>query len=128
MNYGHAAGFLAGVADGLIVPVNILRLEISDVALRTAEQPAQFVKGATLWIFFASDDEQMFREGDGAFGFEPDFRPKAFGNQRPRQPVHADAKIMKLSQVNIRADRSRLEAGEQMFCFGLKNHALANEV
>jgi hypothetical protein len=51
MNHGKTAGFLPGVSDGLVRPVNVLRLEIGDVGLRTAEMPAQFVEPAPLRVF-----------------------------------------------------------------------------
>ena len=40
MNHRETAGFLPGVGDGLVAPINILRLEMGNVALRTAEMPA----------------------------------------------------------------------------------------
>ena len=60
MNHGQTAGFLPGVGDGLVGPVNVLRLEIGDVGLRTAEMPAQFVKAAALRVLFPLNDELMF--------------------------------------------------------------------
>ena len=128
MNHGQAAGFLPGIGDGLVGPVNVFRLEIGDVGLRTAEMPAQFVETAPLRVLFPLDDELMFFAGDGAFVLEAHFRPEAFGNERPRQPVHRDAEVVEFPQVNIRADRARLEAGEQMFGLRLNNDAMANEV
>ena len=66
MNHGQTAGFLPGVGDGLVGPVNVLRLEIGDVGLRTAEMPAQFVEAAPLRVLLPLDDELMFLAGDGA--------------------------------------------------------------
>ena len=112
MNHGQTAGFLPRVGDGLVGPVNVLRLEIGDVGLRTAEMPAQFVKTATLRVLLAFNDELMFLKRDGALGLKFDFRPKPLGNERPRQPVHRKAEIVQFPQMNVRADRARLEAGE----------------
>ena len=123
MNHGQTAGFLPRIGDGLVGPVNVLRLEIGDVGLRTAEMPAQFVETAPLRVFLPPDDELMFITGDATFVLEAHFRPEALGNERPRQPVHRDAKVMEFPQVNIRADRTRLEAGEQMLGLGFQNHA-----
>ena len=51
MNHGKTACFLPVVSDGLVEPVNVLRLEIGDVGLRTAKMPAQFVEPAPLRVF-----------------------------------------------------------------------------
>jgi len=126
MNHDQTAGFLPRVGDGLVGPVNVLRLEIGDVGLRTAKMPAQFVEPAPLRVLFPPNDELMFFAGDGASFLEAHFRPEALGNNRPRQPVHGKAEVMKFPQVDIRADRARLEAGEQMLALRFKNDAMAN--
>src|SRR5208337_4905856 len=128
MNHGQTAGFLPVVSDGLVGPVNVLRLEIGDVSLRTAEMPAQVVEAAPLRVLFPLNDELMFFAGDGASFLEAHFRPEALGNDRPRQPVHGKAEVVKFPQVDIRADRARLEAGEQMLGLRFKNDAMANQV
>ena len=66
MNHGQAAGLLAGVSDGLVGPVNVFRLEVGNVGLRTAQMPAQFVKAAPLRVLFPLNDELMFLKRDGA--------------------------------------------------------------
>jgi len=128
MNHGKTAGFLPVVSDGLVGPVNVLRLEIGDVRLRTAEMPAQFVEAAPLRVLFPPDDELMFFAGDGTPFLEAHFWPETLGNDRPRQPVHGKAEVVEFPKVNIRADRARLEAGEQMLCLCFENDAMANQV
>lgn len=88
MNHGQTTGFLPVVSNGLVGPVNVLRLEIGDVGLRTAEMPAQFVEPAPFRVLFPPNDELMFFAGDGASFLEAHFRPETLGNNRPRQPVH----------------------------------------
>ena len=88
MNDRDAAGFLLGIADSLVGPVNVFRLKIGDVGLRTAEMPTQIVEAAPLRVLFPLNDELMFLPGDGSFVFETDFWPKALGNERPGKPVH----------------------------------------
>ena len=112
MYHGEASGFLPGVGDCLVWPVNVFRLQIGDVGLRTAEMPAQFVEAPSLRVLFPFDDELMFVAGNSALLLEAHFRPEAFRNERPRQPVHGNAKVVEFPQVNIRADRARLETGE----------------
>ncbi len=46
------AGFLAGETDGLARPVNVLALQIGDVALTAAQMPAQLVKHFPFEVFF----------------------------------------------------------------------------
>jgi len=88
MNHGQAAGFLPRIGDGLVGPIYVLRFEIGDVALRSAEMPAQLVEIAPLLVLFPLDDELVFLDRDGPFRLEANFRPEAFGNKRPGKPVH----------------------------------------
>jgi len=84
MNHREAAGFLPGIGNGLVGPVNVVRLEVGNVGLRTAKMPAQFVEAAPLRVLFPFDDKLMFLAGDGALVLEANFRPEALGNERPR--------------------------------------------
>jgi hypothetical protein len=61
-------------------------------------------------------------------GLEFYFRPEALGNERPRQPVHGKAEVVKFPQVDIGADRARLEGGKQLIALRLQNNKIANEV
>jgi hypothetical protein len=88
VNHRKTASFLTGVGNCLVGPVNVFRLEIGDVGLRTAKMPAQFVEAAPLRVLFALYDELMFFAGNGALVLEAHFRPEAFRNERSRQPVH----------------------------------------
>ena len=90
--------------------------------------PAQFVETAPLQVFLPFEDEQMLRSRDGTFGLKFNFRPEALGNERPRQPVHRDAEVVQFPQVNIRADRARLEGGEQVLRLRLNDDTMAYEV
>src|SRR6266542_2223105 len=90
--------------------------------------PAQFVEVVPFRVLLALDDELMFVEGDRALWLKANFRPKALGNQRPGKPVHREAKVVKFSQVDVGADRSRLEAGEKLLGLSLDNDAVANQV
>jgi hypothetical protein len=83
MNHGETAGLLAGVGDGLVGPINVLRLEIGNVGMRPSKMPAQFVKAATLRVLLALNDELMLLKRDGALGLKFDFRPEPLGNERP---------------------------------------------
>ena len=128
MNHRQTAGFLAGVGNGSVGPVNVFRLEIGDVGLRTAEMPAQFVKAASLRVLFPINDELMFFAGNGALLLEAHFRPEALWNERPRQPVHGKAEVVKFPQMDVGADRARLEAGEQVVGLRFQNHPMANVI
>lgn len=115
MNERQAVGFPAGVADHAVGPVNVFRLQTGDVRLRAAQMPAQFVKVFALGVLLPLRDPLVFGERDGPFGFEGDFRPEPFGNERPGQPVHGQAKIMKFAQVDIGADGADVEGFQQVF-------------
>src|SRR5438105_4368845 len=128
MNHGQASGFSSSVSDRLIGPVNVFRLEVGNVALRTAKMPAQFVEIAPLRVFLLLDDEKVFLDGDGAFGPKAHLRPKPFRNDRPGKPVHRETKIVELAQVDIGADGARFEAGQKVLRLSLNNHAIANQV
>jgi hypothetical protein len=82
VNHGEASCFLARIGDCLVRLINIVRLEMSDVALRSAEMPAQVVKTASFRTLFTFDDEFMFLNGDGALGLEANFWPQTLGNER----------------------------------------------
>jgi len=64
----------------------------------------------------------MFRQRDGPLRLEFYFRPQALGNERPRQPVHGYAEVVKFPQVDIGADRARFEAGQQLISLRLQDY------
>ena len=128
MNHRKTARFLPRVGDGLIRPLHILRLEVGNVTLRPAEMPAQFVEIAPLRVFLPLDDEFVLLNSNGPFRLETDFRPKTLRNDRPRQLVHRNAEVVQFPQMNIRADRARLERSEQMFGLRLDDDTIANQV
>ena len=107
-NHRLTAGFHTSVGDGLVCPINIVGAQRSHVGLRTAKVPKQFVIVTQLRIAFASQDFLMFFPSDTALVFEFNFRPLPFRNNGPRKPVHGDAKVVKLPQVHVRADRAAL--------------------
>ena len=90
--------------------------------------PAQFIKTPVFGIRFPFDDPLVFVRSDCPFGLVFDFGPKPFGNDRPCQPVHGDAEVMQLTQMNIRADRPRLQAGEKLLRLRLDNDQRKNQI
>ncbi len=82
----------------------------------------------SLRVLFPFDDKLVFLVGNGAHVLETHFQPEAFGNEQPRQPIHLNAEVVEFPQVNIRTDRARLEAGEQMLSLCFKDYAIANGV
>src|SRR5438034_11433778 len=101
MNHGQAAGFPSSVSDRLIRPVNVFRLEAGNVALRTAKMPAQFVEVAPLRVFLVLENEKVLLDGEGTFGPKAHFRPKAFGDNRRRQPLHREARVVERAQGDM---------------------------
>jgi len=126
MNHRQTAGLLPGVGNGAIRPINVSSVEVGDVGLRTAEMPAEFIEILALGILLPLDDSLMLHKGDGTFGLELHRRPEALGNDRPRQPVHCQTKIVQLPQVNIRADGSGFQAGEQLLGLRFENDVAAD--
>src|SRR5438552_2307364 len=119
VNHGEAAGFPPGVSDCLIRPVNVVRLETGNVALRSAKIPAQLIIAAPLRIFLPLNDQSMFLSRDSASRLKSHLRPETFGNKRPGKPIHRKAEVVELAQMHVGTDRSRLEAGKKLFSLGL---------
>ena len=90
--------------------------------------PAQFIKTPVVGIRFPFDNPLVFVRSNGPFGLVFDFGPKPFGNDRPGQPVHADAEVVQLAQMNIRADRACLEAGKQLLRLRLDDDQRKNQI
>src|ERR1043166_385914 len=128
MDHRETASLLARVSNRAVGEVNILCLQVRDVGLRPAEVPAQFVKAPSLLVSFTPNDEEMFFHGDRSFGLVVDFRPEAFRNERPGKPVHRETKVVKFPQMDVSADRSRLETGKKLLRLSLDNDTVANQV
>src|SRR5689334_10439643 len=90
--------------------------------------PAQFVETSPLRILLPPHDELMLVKRDGSFRLKTYFRPQPLRDDRPRQPVHREAEVVKLPQMNIGADRASLEAGKKFFRLCLDNHPATNRV
>ena len=58
-------------------------------------------------------------KGDGALGWKANFPPETLGNERSGNPVHRKAKVVKLPQMDIGADRARSKAGQKLgfYCY-----------
>jgi hypothetical protein len=128
MDHRETASLLARIGNRPVGEVNILCFQVRDVGLGPAQMPAQFVKAPSLRVSFTSNDEEMFVHGDRSFGLVADFRPEAFRNERPGKPVHRETKVVKFPQMNVSADRSRLETGEKLLRLSLDNDTVANQV
>jgi len=103
------AGFFAGETDGLARPVNILALQIGDVALTAAQMPAQLIKHFSFEIFFGGDDVLMLLKRDGALGFEFDGRPLAFRQNRGGKPIHVNGEIVHPPQISVHGNFAALQ-------------------
>jgi len=112
----------------MVLPINVLRLQKRQIRLRRAQIPRELVERFAFGIVFAGDNGQMFRQRDGALFFEFDLRPESFRDERPRQPVHGQTKVVKLPQMNIRADRAAFERLQQTFGLRLDDGLMANPV
>ena len=71
-------------------------------------------------MFGSRATTRVFLRSGGPLFLEPHRRPEAFSNQRPRQPVHRQTKVVEHPQVNIRTDGAGLETRQQML--GLRLH------
>src|SRR6185436_5986912 len=76
--------------------------------------PAEFIETPVFRMGLAFNDSLVFVRRNGPLGLVFNFGPQPFWNDRPRQPIHPYAKIVQLTQMNIGADRARLETGEQL--------------
>lgn len=128
MYKSNAAGFLADIGHRAIRPINVVGGEVRNVALRATEMPAQLVEVSTLWILLALDDAPMFFERDCPLGLMVNRRPETSWKRRLHEPAHCETEVMELSQMDVGADRARLEAGEQMFRSCLENHEMPDQI
>ncbi len=81
--------FLARVAEGPLLPVDILGGEVRRVALRGSSVPKQFVEIAALRIGLAGNDRRVLRSRESAFGFENGPGPLQTWGNGFEQPIHA---------------------------------------
>ena len=70
----------------------------------------------------------MFFADDCSLLLEPNLRPEALGNERPRQPVHGKAEVVQFPQVDIGADRARFKTGKQLLGLRLQNDPMTKKV
>ena len=84
VDHRETSGFLSGIGDRLIAPINVFAFQIRDVGLRATKMPAQLIKAASLGVFLPVDDLLMFIERDGAFRLKTNFWPQPFGDDGPR--------------------------------------------
>ena len=112
---GNRFGFHPLVADDVVVPIHILRLQKRQIGLRRAQVPRQFVERLAFGIIFAGDDGQMFRQRDAALLLELDGRPAFLGQHRPRQPRHVQGKVLDASQVDRGRNFFRFQHTQEMF-------------
>ena len=66
--------------------------------------PTELVKRFAFRIRFTLNNLLVFGQGDRALGFVMDLWPLPLGNDRPRNPVHVQRKVVDAAQV-IRASR-----------------------
>ena len=98
---GHT-GLHAYKTDCSVLPVNVVALQIGDVALARAQMPAQLIKHLPLGVRLGRDDFLMLLKRDGALFFEPNRRPLAFGDDGAGKPVHVEGEILNASQKHVR--------------------------
>ena len=105
----------------MVFPINVLGVQASQIGLRCAQVPSQFIERLAFGIVFAGDDGQMFGQRNTALLFELDGGPLAFRHERPRQPIHVHAEVVQPPEINIRRDSPHLQNLQDRFTFGLND-------
>lgn len=90
--------------------------------------PAEFLEFSGFHIALPVNDPVVLVGGNRPLGFLFNFWPEFSLDDWPREPVHAEAIIMQFAEKDIRADGSRLHAGEQVFCLRFNDDELANQI
>ena len=80
--------------------------------------PGELVKRLSLRVQLPRHDLAMLVPCDGALVFESHGGPLAFGNERPRQPVHVHAEVVQTPEINIGRNGSDLQSFQQRLAFG----------
>jgi len=94
-------------------------LQVGDVALGTAQMPAEFIKTFRFAVALTSDDPRVFFGGD---------RPFHLLSDRPGEPVHVQGKIVHSTQEDIRRNRSGLQNAEKVLRARFHDPHIADEV
>src|SRR5437773_5405711 len=113
-NHGDP-GLFTEKPNGAIGPVDVLALEIGDVALAGAQVPAELIKSLSLGVVLVGEDLLVLLDGDGAFLLENNGWPLSQRNYWTRQPVHIESKIVQLAQMHIRRNRSNPQRIQKVF-------------
>jgi len=77
--------------------------------------PAKFLETSAFDVLFAVGYQTVLRQRDGTFLFEMDRRPLFFRDDGPRQPIHIQAKIMELPQMDVGRNGPFVEHAQEMF-------------
>ncbi len=125
---GNRAGLHALVADDMVVPINILRLQKRQIGLRSAQMPGQLIERIAFGISFAGDNGQMFGHRDAALFLEHDGRPAFLGQHGPRQPCHVQGEVVDAPQINIGRNFSGFEHAQEMFGPGFQKRQMPDAV
>src|SRR6476660_437312 len=104
MNKRNNSSFLPGIANNLILPIDIRSLEASDIRLRSPQVPRELVKGFPLGVLLPLQDPAVLLPGDSPFLLILHCRPLALGDKRPWKPVHIDTKVVHAPKVNVGGD------------------------
>ncbi|MFZ0826134.1 MAG: hypothetical protein WAO02_01800 [Verrucomicrobiia bacterium] len=128
MDVHHGPRFHAKKADGLLFPIHVLGSQPGDVRLGTAEMPEQLVIHMPFGIALTGQNFLMFWTGDGSLFPKFDFRPEPLRDNRLRQPIHAEGKIVQAAEKNVGGNRAFGEGRQEMVRLGFNQFQAADEI
>ena len=70
----------------------------------------------------------MLFEGDSPFLAKLDFGPLSARNDRGKQPIHVEGKVVHATQENVGRDGPASEDCDKLFSLGLSQRQFANKV
>ena len=122
------AGFLAAKAHHPALPVDVLRRQVGDIALRRAQMPAALIIGPALRVVFGGHNRAVLFPRDRPLFLEADLWPALLGQNRPRQPCHIEREVVQPSQEDVRGYGPRFDRLEQMRRLRFRNRQVPDEV
>src|SRR5258708_30783277 len=90
--------------------------------------PAKFIKNLPFLILFPLHNKLMLLKGDGSLRLKAHLGPETLGNDRPGQPIHREAEVVQLAQMNVGADGARLETSQKLLRLGFDDDLVTDQI
>ena len=125
---GDGAGLLSCKGNHPVLPLDIFGFEEGDVGLGCAQVPRQLIERFPHGIQLAGDDGFMLRPRDGPLLLVLHIRPALFRQDRPRQPIHVQGKVVDAAQLGVRRNGTLVQNKQDVVGLRFQQANMADHV